>query len=217
MTGPDIYDNDDVSKSHVYRATLQAPDVYSLFSVIDKPSHRVKRRIVGQVINERSMRMFEPTMTEQVDLFIQFLFISSKDETPVNMTDRVTYLACDIISLLSLGFPLNVQVDSTYRWMVDGMFLANHLANVRMQQYLLHQLRVFSLLRYFGNDTRERWKRLLERMIRTRTSEEKDGRHDLYSVAAEANSQGETMRMSELWSEVISFFPAGASLYPGCL
>lgn len=98
--------------------------------------------------------------------------------------------------------------------MVDGMFLATHFANVRMQQYRFHQLRVFSLLRYFGNDMRERWKRLLERMIRTRTSEDKDVRHDLYSVAAQANSQGETLRMGELWSEVASFSPSGASLSP---
>ncbi|KAI0893412.1 cytochrome P450 [Annulohypoxylon nitens] len=207
----DIYDNDDnVVKSHVYRAIMQAPGVYNIFTVIDKPSHRLKRRIVGQAINDRSMRTFEPTMLEQIDLFLKTVLASSRESKPINLTEHIGFLACDIIALLSLGFPLRLQTDPENRWMVDGMFRANYLANVRVQQYRLHQFRVFSLLRYLTRDVRERWKRLLEKMIITRSSEDKHIRHDLYSIAAEANSQGETIRMSEIWSEVITFFPAGA-------
>lgn len=207
----DIYYNDDnVVKSHVYRAIMQTPGVYNIFTVMDKPSHRLKRRIVGQAINDRSMRTFEPTMLEQIDLFLKTVLASSKESKPINLTEHIGYLACDIIALLSLGFPLRLQTNPEYRWMVDGMFRANYLANVRVQQYRLHQFRVFSLLKYLTRDVRERWKRLLEKMIITRSSEDKHIRHDLYSIAAKANSQGETIRMSELWSEVITFFPAGA-------
>ncbi|KAI5923348.1 cytochrome P450 [Camillea tinctor] len=189
----DIYDNDNIVKSHVYLSTVQSPGVYSLFTVIDKPSHSVKRKIVGQALNDRSMRIFEPTMTEQIDLFIKYLSLCSKDAKPVNITDRVAYLACDIIALLSLGFRLRLQTDPSYRWMIQGMFLANHLANVRMQYFRLQQLR-----------------RLLEKMIITRSSEDKHVRYDLYSIASEANSEGEAIRASEIWSEAMVFFPAGA-------
>ncbi|XDG04433.1 hypothetical protein ABKA04_004048 [Annulohypoxylon sp. FPYF3050] len=119
----DIYDNDDkVVKSHVYCAIMQAPGVYNIFTVIDKPSHRVKRKIVGQAINDRSMRTFEPTMLEQIDLFLKTVLASSKESRPINLTEHIGYLACDIIALLSLGFPLRLQTDPEYRWMVDGAF-----------------------------------------------------------------------------------------------
>lgn len=189
----DIYDNDRLVKSYINSAILQTPGVYSLFTVIHKEPHRTKRRIVGSLVNERSMRVFEPTMIEQVDQFIKLLFLSSKSSTPINITERVTYLGCDIIALLSLGFPLKLQTDTTYRFMVPGMFRANHLANTRMQWFRLHQLRVFSLLNYFTQDTRERYKRLMEKMIKTRLSEDKNVRHDLFSIVSEASSQGENI------------------------
>ncbi|KAI0110922.1 cytochrome P450 [Nemania sp. FL0031] len=206
----DIYDNDRIVKSHINSALMQAPDVYSLFTIIGKEPHRAKRRIVGSAINERAMRIFEPTMIEQVDLFINILFASSQKSEPLNMTEVVTRLACDLVALLSLGFPLKLQTDPANRFMVTGMFRANHLANTRMQWFRLHQLRVFSLLNYFTNDIRERYKRLLETMIKARLSEDKDIREDLYSIMTNAMSRGENVRMSDIWTEAISFFPAGA-------
>ncbi|KAI1630974.1 cytochrome P450 [Biscogniauxia mediterranea] len=77
---------------------------------------------------------------------------------PVNITNRVGYLACDIITLLSLGFRLDLQTNSICRFMVKEMFLGNH-----------------------GN-------RLPGKIIVTRSSEDKHIRHDLYSIDAKANS-----------------------------
>ncbi|KAI1748764.1 cytochrome P450 [Xylaria castorea] len=124
--------------------------------------------------------------------------------------ERATYFASDLIALLSLGFPLKLQTDPTYRFMVPGMFRANHLANTRMQWFRLHQLRLFSLLNYFTADTRERYKRLMEKMIKTRLSEDKNARHDLFSIVSNASSEGEDIRVSDIWTEAMSFFPAGA-------
>ncbi|TGJ79585.1 hypothetical protein E0Z10_g9176 [Xylaria hypoxylon] len=206
----DIYDNDKPVKSFINSAILQASGVYSLFTVIDKEHHRTKRRIAGSSVNERSMRLFEPTMVQQIDLFIKLLLVSAKESTPVNVTERVTYLACDLIALLSLGFPLKLQTDPAYRFMVPGMFCANHLANTRMQWFRLHQLRLFSLLNYFATDTRERYKRLMEKMVKTRLSEDKDARNDLFSIVSNASSEGENIRVSDIWTEAMSFFPAAS-------
>ena len=150
-------------------------------------------------------------MIGQIDIFIQLLFISSQSSEPVNMTERVTYLACDLIALLSLSFPLKLQTDPTYRFMVKGMFRANHLANTRMQWFRLHQLRIFSLLSYFASDTRERYKRLMEKMIKTRLAEGTHAKHDLFSILSKASGEGEDIRVSDIWTEAISFFPAGTS------
>jgi cytochrome P450 len=207
--GQDIYDNDRIVKSYVNSAIMQAAGVYSLFTVVDKDIHRSKRRVVGSAINERSMRIFEPTMLEQVDLFVKLLLVSSRSSKPVNISDRAGYLACDVVALLSLGFPLRLQVDPTYRFMIAGMYRANHLANIRMQWFRLQQLRVFSILSYFKNEMRARYKKLMEKMIATRLAEDKHVRNDLYSIVTEASSQGESIRMSDIWTEAMSFFPAG--------
>ncbi|XXH03795.1 hypothetical protein Hte_010201 [Hypoxylon texense] len=127
----EIYDTERLVKSHVYDSIQLAPDVYSLFSVVDRKVHRTKLRVVGQAINERGMRVFEPTMAQQVDLFVKLLFVSSKSSTPVNLSERVGYFACDIVSLLSLGYPLNLQTDPTNRFMIQGMFRANYFGNIR--------------------------------------------------------------------------------------
>jgi cytochrome P450 len=148
-------------------------------------------------------------MVEQVDLFIKLLLMSSKDSTPVNVTERVTYLACDLIALLSLGFPLKLQTEPTYRFMVPGMFSVNHLANTRMQWFRLHQLRLVSLLNFFTNDALERYMRLMEKMITTRLSEDKNARHDLFSIMSNASIEGGNIGVSEILTEAISFFPAG--------
>ncbi|KAI1853155.1 hypothetical protein JX266_001861 [Neoarthrinium moseri] len=50
----DIYNNDMVVKSYVYSVFIQTPGVHSLFTVVDKQHHTAKRRIVGQVINDRA-------------------------------------------------------------------------------------------------------------------------------------------------------------------
>ncbi|KAH9892304.1 cytochrome P450 [Xylariomycetidae sp. FL2044] len=207
-----IYDNDRMVKSHINSAIMLAPGVYSLFTVIDKEAHRAKRRIVGSVINERAMRNFEPAMIEQVDILIRLLFTASSQsaEQPVNLTPLITSLACDIIALRSLGFPLRLQTDPTHRFMIAGMFRANHFTNTRMQWFRLHQLRVLRLVNYFTSGIRERYQWLLETMIKTRLAEDLDVREDLYSIMANAMSSGEDVRMSDIWTEAMSFFPAGA-------
>ncbi|KAK7751118.1 hypothetical protein SLS62_006947 [Diatrype stigma] len=60
----------------------------------------------------------------------------------------------------------------------------------------------------------EQHRALLEKMIKARTTEDKHARHDLFSVASGANdaavNPNESIRMSDIWSEAMSFFPAGA-------
>ncbi|KAK5625321.1 hypothetical protein RRF57_001037 [Xylaria bambusicola] len=164
----DIYDNNRIVKSRINSALMK---------------HR--RRIVGSAINEYPMRVFERAMIRQIDLFVTILLESSQSSQPVNITEVVTYLAC---------FPLKLQTDPKYCFMVTGMFCVNHLANTRMQWHRLHQFGVFLFFNYFINDIRERYKRLLETMIRARLPEDKNIREDLFSVMADAMNRGEKIR-----------------------
>ncbi|KAI1367688.1 cytochrome P450 [Xylaria arbuscula] len=122
-------------------------------------------------------------MIEQVDLFVDILSASSRKSEPVNITDLVTHLACDLVVLLSLGFALKLQSESTNRFMISGMFRANQLP---------------------------RYKKILETMIKSRLSDDKGIREDLFSIMTSAMDRGENIQLSDIWTEAISFFPAGA-------
>ncbi|KAI1074067.1 cytochrome P450 [Whalleya microplaca] len=193
----DIYDNDMAVKSYVYSVFVQTPGVFSLFSVVEKQQHRIKRKIIGEVINERSMRMFEPTMIKQIDVYLKLLRNSSEglDSQPVNMTEMLEF-------------------------MVKGMYAANHWTNTRMHFFALHQMGLSSVMRWLNRSNFGRYRKLLEKMIMARIAK-KDETHDLYSIVSRANSeavsQDDRIQMSEIWSEGISFFPAGAFSTSGAL
>ncbi|ETS86539.1 hypothetical protein PFICI_00367 [Pestalotiopsis fici W106-1] len=210
----DIYDNDRVLKSHVYTVTVQSPGVCNSFNVIDPREHRAKRKILGQVINEGGMRIFEDTMIGQIDIFIKLIRSSCDGPEPVNLSTRLDYLTCDIVGLLSFGYHLRLQTNSDNRFMMRGMYYGNYFSNTRMQYYRLHQFRLGRIIQHLSKATLEKYKRLMEKMITERISNDNPLTHDLYAVASQANRDEETLggnvRMSDIWSEAVVFFPAGA-------
>ncbi|KAH9903996.1 cytochrome P450 [Xylariomycetidae sp. FL2044] len=210
----DIYDNERIVKSHVYSVTVQSPGVFSSFNIVDQSAHRHKRKIIGQVLSDRSMRIFEPIIASQADVLIKLLYISSRNTAPVNMSDRFEYLSCDIVTLLGFGHPLKLQTDQTYRFMCQGMVTGNYYTNTRMQFFRIHQLKLSNIVHFFNRAMREKYKSLIDRMISIRMSEDTDARHDLFSVTSKANSEAtnprEGIRMSEVWSGAATFLPAGA-------
>lgn len=200
-------------KSHVYTTTVQSPGVFNSFNVIDPQAHRMKRKIVGQVINEGGMRTFEPIMIEQIDIFLNLLRSSSDNNEPVNMSTHLDYLSCDIVGLLSFGYHLRLQTELENRFMMKGMYYGNYVSNTRMQYFRLYQLKLGAILHHLNGALRERYKRLLEKMITRRIADVDHSTHDLYAIASRANNDaskpGESLRMSEIWSEAVVFFPAG--------
>ncbi|KAK7968020.1 cytochrome P450 [Apiospora aurea] len=80
----DIYNNDRVTKSHVYRLTV-ASGKPSLFNIIDRRHHREKRKLIGHAISDKSLRAFEPTLVEQIDIFLRQLLVASRQPRPVEL------------------------------------------------------------------------------------------------------------------------------------
>ncbi|KAI1455345.1 cytochrome P450 [Annulohypoxylon moriforme] len=210
----DIYDNERVVKSHVYSVTQQAPNVYNLFNVIDRRVHKHKRRLIGQVTGDRSMRIFEPTMIEQIDVFIDQLSTSSKSSHAVNMTTLLKRLGNDIVSLLAFGYPLNTQVDLSHRAVEDGAEAANYYAYNRMQFPLwgIREPKYLLLVLNKGWKTRMEFRKTLRNMILARVAKPKDAQHDLYSIVGDAMDSGDAknLRLGAVWSEAVFFFPAGS-------
>ncbi|KAI0397596.1 cytochrome P450 [Xylariaceae sp. FL0594] len=204
----DIYESDRIQKASTYSATRLSKYPH-IFNVIDRRAHRVKRRLIGNVLSERSMRVFEPQMSEQIDIFLGQ--IRKARDTPVNIAKRSKYLALDIVGHLAFGYSLNLQTESTNHYMIGALRRGNYRVNTYMQYPLLATLRL-ELLFYVVNRMRKvSYLTLLEKMIKARLREDKHAKHDLYSVVADAmDSTGEDrIEESEIWSEAIFFFPAG--------
>jgi hypothetical protein len=127
---------------------------------MDKQTHRMKRRLIGNVLSERSMKIFEPTMLKQIDIYILSLLKSSKSRSPVNMTERAKFLSLDIIALLAFGYDLRLQTNAGNRHIVGELKLGNYRLNLYMQYPLLAKLKLEVIVFLFKMMQKENYIRL---------------------------------------------------------
>ena len=165
---------------------------------------------MGQVLTERSMRTFEPTMTAQIDIFLRLLLASCQSGSPVEMTQRCQRLGVDIVGLLAFGYPFNTQASDEFRFLPPVIESMSWRISTYMQFPPLTRLEpVLSLLGFrqaikFGN--------AVHAMIKTRMAQEKNAHHDLYSVVADHIGKGQQgLYKGELWPEAILFIMAGGA------
>lgn len=198
-----------MTKSHVYLLT-SAPGNTSIFNTIEKRQHSIKRRLIGQAVNDKAMRDFEPTMTQQIDVFIDQLREASESGAPIDMSQRIKRLGMDIVGQLAFGFPLHMQTDETYRFMNHGLNVGGYRAHCVMQFPLIKKTGFEHLLAFASRGQRDKYVQMMKRMIGTRLSEDKHARHDLYSVVVDhLDDPANGITTSQLWSEALFFFPAG--------
>ncbi|KAI0415028.1 cytochrome P450 [Xylaria grammica] len=204
----DIYNTEKTNKSRTYLLTI-ASGKPSVFSMLDKRNHRVRRRIMAQAVNDKAIRAFEPTMTEQIEIFIQQLLLSSRDSEPVNMTERCKWLGMDVVGHLAFGYALNLQTDPTNRFMIPGLAVSTYQFNSFMQWPLLKTLGLRHLLGITSTKDRLKYAKVLYHIIGNRLSEPVHAHNDLYSfVADHLENATDGIQTSELWSEAVFFFPA---------
>ncbi|KAH9903769.1 cytochrome P450 [Xylariomycetidae sp. FL2044] len=205
----DIYQNDQFVKSSNYRAAQHRPEVHNVFTVLERASHRSKRRLIGQVVSERSMRVFEPTMLGQVDVFLREIRKTCTRSSPIDMTPACRNLGYDTVALLSFGSELNLQADPAYRFLPKAISLGDFRINVCMHfppllTWRLHQRIADGL----PNSLRDKFFALLDKLITERFAQPADAKHDLYSMMTK--SLGSEPSRLDLVTEAAFFFPAGA-------
>ncbi|RWA04932.1 hypothetical protein EKO27_g10173 [Xylaria grammica] len=207
----DIYGDERVIKSHVCLLTIQANGVDSIFNAVDRRRHASKRRLIGRAVTDRAMHQFEPIMIEQIDVFLKTLYESSLASRPVDMTQSCKRLGLDIVGHLAFGFALNTQTEPKYRFIIDGIAMGNYRANSFMQLPFLKNRVLDVALHLLSRPRRLGYLRALEHMISSRLGREKHEKNDLYSSVADyINADGpDSIKLSELWSEAVFFFPAG--------
>lgn len=64
------------------------------------------------------MHTFEPTMVEQRNIFLTRLLKSSRNSSPVDMTDKTRRLGMDIAGLLGFGYDLGLQFNEENEFML---------------------------------------------------------------------------------------------------
>ncbi|KAI0593008.1 cytochrome P450 [Biscogniauxia sp. FL1348] len=205
----DIYDNDRVVKSHVYLVTLGFTGTINIFSAIDRMVHRSKRKLIGAGVSERAMREFEPTMAEQVNIFLKLILESSQASLPVNMSDRCKRLTMDIIGLLAFGYAMKTQTEHRYRTLHEGIGASNAHNNILMQFPRLQSRVIAYPLHWVTLNAQKEAFELIENMVKSRLSEARDAKRDLLAQVSEQMEGNPEFRQSDIWSEALFLIPAG--------
>lgn len=207
----DIYASGHTVKAGSYNDGNFRPGVFNIFNVIDKRMHRAKRQLVGSILSERSMRTFEPQMSAQIQIFLQQIMQTHREHegTAINMSDRCSWLAMDIVGELSFGYDLRLQTEPKNRALVDALTKVNWRMNTYMQYGLLKHLEPMAqvLVSLFGQDYFGR----LHQMISSRKTLDKTAKHDLYAFLLDApdSSTGRNMDFNDIFNESITFVAAG--------
>ncbi|KAF1950263.1 cytochrome P450 [Byssothecium circinans] len=208
----DIYNNPRVTKGHAYvqlRAEINATP--NLLNTLDRETHRQKRRIIAPVVSDRSMRVFEQQMSQQIDVFLRLLLKSSQQNEVVNMSPRCERLGVDIVGQLAFGYQLDTQTDPTHRAVVDGIKLRGARGTL---YYFWERLRAFNWMvdRMLGWKDIDGFYRSLRTMIEARMTIPKNAKHDFYALASGEISPGEPGLIGkDLWAEAVFFIAAGGS------
>ncbi|KAI1176833.1 cytochrome P450 [Nemania sp. FL0916] len=204
----DIYANPTVNKGIAYSYVTAPGQNPNMWATIDREAHRRKRKLVAPVITERSMRSFEPTMSEQVNIFLQQLLRLSQQAEVVNMTRQCERLAVDVIGQLAFGFPLKLQTEATNQIIPDALKAMSTTLSLYMAWPITSV--ISPLIGWLGRKELAEFQRILGHMIASRMSTPKEAKHDFYAISTGEISPGEYgLSDSELWPEAVFFIAAG--------
>lgn len=200
----DIYQNPRVTKSRLYLFSL-AEGVPFIFNLIDRDRHHQRRKIIGPFLAERSVRMFETIMSEQIEIFLKQLLHCSSES--INVTPRCSRLGLDIAAHLGFGYSLELQTREENRFISDGIAVGNYRIHTYMNFPFLSKLGIECI---FKSPMRLKWRGLVEKMMKARLARDKAARHDYYSHVMESiELRPEDAQHSELFAESLMFMSAG--------
>lgn len=193
------------------RAGTQSPNT---FNETNRELHRKKRKIISLGISERAMRVFEPEMAQEVDVFLCQLLKSSQNKEVVDMTPSCERLGVDIVGKLAFGFELNSQRDPTHRPVSAGMKGRSKLSTLYMSWPALRFLDPIITRLYLAkhkSDMQGLYKSL-RTMIGARMALPRDAKHDFYANVSGEVAPGESgLSTKDLWPEAIFIVAAGGS------
>ncbi|KAL6851382.1 hypothetical protein ACO1O0_008510 [Amphichorda felina] len=205
----DIYNNERVTKSDVYLVTLATTAKICIFNALDRNVHRTRRKLVGSAVTDRAIRKFEPTILAEIDTFLRLILQTSRKSEHINVSERVRRLGFDITGFLAFGFPLKSQTEERFRFLPSAITFGNGISNVKMQFPLLSSSIISFVTNILTHFELRKFYNVLDLMISTRLSKDKDAYSDLYAHVVDQLEETSDVRMSDVWAEAMFFFPAG--------
>ncbi|XDG01693.1 hypothetical protein ABKA04_001308 [Annulohypoxylon sp. FPYF3050] len=204
----DIYKNDRTTKPDAYMALGPDLTIHTTLTARDRQVHRSRQQLVGQVLSGRFMRIFESTMLEQVNLFIDQLRVSAKESVLVNMTERAQHLAFNVATLLAFGFDLELHTSEENQEMPALLDKAVFWSNVFLQWPGIRKFKFMLSIFQKARQTKGKYVALIKKMIVSRMRQGDNGPQDLYSIFAKAlKTNTADIRQGELWAEANTFLP----------
>jgi cytochrome P450 len=196
-----------MSKSQEYAKGTIAGRHY-VFSVIDGETHRQKRQVVSQALNDVSIRRHQSAIVDQVDIFLDKILKSSQGRNGgTNMTEHCMLLSVDIIAILALGQTLNVQTDGIKRRALKPLFMPETIFNVILHWPRLSFLK--GIAEILLSSRKKAFRKTIKNLIEERLIRGNDG-YDLLSFIPKELAHGfDGFRGSDLWSELLFFLKAG--------
>ncbi|KAI0886384.1 cytochrome P450 [Annulohypoxylon maeteangense] len=203
----DIYQNPRITKSYLYLYSRDKNQP-TTFSTIDAEAHRQRRKLISQPISQRAMRLFEPTMSAQIDIFLRKIYESSG--SVVNVTDHCQWLGLDIVGLLAFGYHLNLQTKEEYR------FIPRAFADIKSRIHVFMQFPALAnfaaLITPFTEPEKGKLLRLVYKMMLARAEQDKDAERDFYSYAKGNLDYGpDYFEYGEFMAEAAFFVTAGGT------
>ncbi|KAH7310803.1 cytochrome P450 [Stachybotrys elegans] len=199
----DIYLNPRVTKAQVYTHS-QFSRSTNIFGTVEKNQHRQKRKLYGQALSDRSIRAFEPSILEEINVFLRQLLKAGS--APVDLSPRMEFLTADIAGQLAFGQPLNTQTEEANRILPRAMISVNMIISMCMAWPAIGYVRM--VLRILNRKKGLAFLRVVQGLVQGRMALPKDARHDFYSIVA-GDMEGEKLRHTELWGEAVFIMPAG--------
>lgn len=202
----DIYQNERVTKATTYLVTTRN-NVVNVFTALDNNVHRQKRQIIGQAVSDRSLRAFEQVLLEKLDITLKQILQASRASTPTDMTEKSRQFALDVVGQLAFGYDLHIQTRDDNRFIMKAMTFGNFRGNVYQHFPFLSKFYIDKMGDKVFYEAREKYFRLIDKMISSRVAQDKNAKKDFYSIAVD--SFPDSSRQGELWLEAIFFLVAG--------
>ena len=136
---------------------------------------------------------------------------------PLDMTEFCRHLQYDIMGEFGFGQSFQLQTKPDNHFLIDATTATSRKAGVYVQYPRLQYLHLEKLLYRKGILIREKFLKLMARLVRERLSAEKGSQNDLFSFLVDAKDPetGRGFTENELWAESRFLLIAGMSSQPG--
>ncbi len=198
-------------KSKAYLILQNEPNVYNLLSFQDKQLHRVRRRLVGQGLTEKSIHKFAPVMEEQIVIYLKRLVSAAEKDQVVDMSQQCNWLALDVSGELGFGKSFELQSNTKNRWMPPGISAMNWIINIYLQFPAIRKMGLEYFVLPIMAPGIFRFHRMVSDMIKQRLALDTHARPDLFASVSDYKDPdtGKRLSQEELWAESTLLIPAG--------